>query len=166
MRKIGAPRESEYAIGAVMEGSPLRRVIDPDAVRHARATDAYIEAETKRQLDIIARQRPLYLAGRKPMELAGRDVVVADDGVATGSTVRVALQGLRAAGPASILLAVPVGPHDAVAGLAEEFDGVVCLREPVEFRSVGDFYADFTQVTDAEVVEALNVPENAASKPG
>lgn len=155
VRKIGAPANSEYGIGAVMEGEPPQRVIDADAVRYSRATDAYIEAETARQLDIIAQRRELYLANRKTPDLAGRDVVIADDGIATGNTVRAALQGLRRMGVASVTLAVPVAPTEVVDRLQGEVDRLICLTTPPDFRSVGEYYADFHQLTDDEVVALL-----------
>ena len=158
VRKIGAPGNSEYGIGAVIEGQPPHRVIDPDAVRHSRAGEAYIEAETRRQLDVIAKRRALYLAERKPIDLAGKEVIVADDGIATGSTVRAALKGLRDMGAASITLAVPVAPAEVIRKLEGEVDRLVCLKTPEDFRSVGEHYADFTQLSDEDVIALLAQP--------
>jgi putative phosphoribosyl transferase len=155
VRKIGAPGNSEYGIGAVIEGHPPQRVIDAVAARYARATEAYIEDETRRQIDIIAKRRQLYFSGRKSIDLNGRDVIVVDDGIATGSTVRAALKGLRQMGVASVTLAVPVAPTEIADALRTEVDNLVCLETSDDFRSVGEHYADFRQVTDEEVVALL-----------
>lgn len=155
VRKIGAPDNSEYGIGAVIEGPPLQRVIDEEARRHARASDAYIEAEVRRQIDVIAERRKLYLAGRKSIELKNRKVIVVDDGIATGNTVCAALKGLRGMGVASVTLAVPVAPADVAERLKNEVDSVICLKAPGAFRAVGDHYHDFRQLTDEEVIACL-----------
>ena len=155
VRKIGAPGNSEYGIGAVIEGQPPQRVIDPDAVKYARASEDYIEAETQRQIDVIVSRRALYLSGRASVGLAGRDAVVVDDGIATGSTVRAALKALRGIGVASITLAVPVAPIDVAHRLRDEVDHFVCLMTPEDFDSVGAYYNDFSQLTDEEVIALL-----------
>lgn len=155
VRKIGAPTNSEYAIGAVIDGHPPQRVLDAAAIRYTRASEDYIEAETRRQLDVIARRRELYLAGRAPLRVTGRDVIVVDDGIATGSTIRAALRGLRRMQPASITLAFPVAPVDVATDLGPEVDRLVCLSTPDKFGSVGEFYADFSQTTDEEVLALL-----------
>lgn len=155
VRKIGAPANREYGIGAVIDGKPPQRVIDPEAARYARASDDYIEAETQRELGIIAGRRKLYLSGRNSVAVNGRDVVVVDDGIATGNTVRAALKGLRSMAPASITLAIPVAPAGVAAELESEVDRLVCLRTPEDFSSVGEHYLDFRQLTDQEVVALL-----------
>lgn len=155
VRKIGAPGNSEYGIGAVIEGHPPQRVLDPAAARYAGATEAYVEEETRRQIDIIAKRRELYLSRRDPVDLNGCDVIVVDDGIATGSTVRAALKGLRNMGASSITLAVAVAPTEVVDALRVEVDHLVCLKMSDDFRSVGEHYVDFRQVTDEEVVALL-----------
>jgi putative phosphoribosyl transferase len=155
VRKIGAPGNSEYGIGAVIEGPPPQRVIDEDARRYAGASDAYIEAETQRQIGVIAKRRELYLADRKSIALKDRNVIVVDDGIATGSTVRAALKGLRGMGVASVTLAVPVAPADVVETLKSEVDSLICLKALGDFRAVGDHYRDFGQLTDEEVIASL-----------
>jgi putative phosphoribosyl transferase len=155
VRKIGAPGNSEYAIGAVIEGSPAQRVIDENAVRYARASEAYIEAETQRQIDIIAKRREVYLSGRHPTPVEGRDVIIVDDGIATGSTVRAALKGLRGMGFASVTLAVPVAPISVVERLADDVDRLVCLTKPEDFNAVGEYYTDFRQLEDDEVIAQM-----------
>lgn len=155
VRKIGAPGNSEYGIGAVIEGRPPQSVIDADAVQYSRATEAYIEEETRRQLDVIAKRRELYLSGRGSVELAGRDVIVVDDGIATGNTVRAALKGLRGMGVGTVTLAVPVAPTEVAEALAAEVNHLVCLKTSDDFHSVGEYYADFRQLTDEEVIAWL-----------
>jgi putative phosphoribosyl transferase len=155
VRKIGAPGYSEFGIGAVMDGEPPQRVINSDAVRYTRATDAYIETETQRQLEIIAQRRTLYTAGRKPCVISGRDVIVTDDGIATGSTVRAALKGLRGQNVLSITLAVPVSPPEVARKLEKEVDRLVCLATPDFFSSVGEHYSDFRQLSDEDVIALL-----------
>jgi len=155
VRKIGAPGNREYGIGAVIEGPPPQRVLDDEAVRYARASGAYIEAETLRQIEIIAERRKLYLSGREPTPLQKRDVIVVDDGIATGSTVRAALKGLRGMEVASITLAVPVAPVEVAKKLKTEVDHFVCLKTSGDFHSVGEYYLDFRQLTDNEVIALL-----------
>lgn len=155
VRKIGAPGNSEYGIGAVIEGPPPQRVIDEDARRYAGASDAYIEAEARRQIGVIAERRELYLSGRQSIGLRDRNVIVVDDGIATGNTVRAALKGLRGMGVASVTLAVPVAPADVVERLKTEVESLICLKTPSDFRAVGDHYRDFRQLTDQEVIASL-----------
>jgi putative phosphoribosyl transferase len=155
VRKIGAPGHSEYGIGAVIEGRPPQRVIDADAVRYSRASETYIEEETRRQMEVIARRRKLYFGGRAPLDLTGRDIVVVDDGIATGNTVRAALKGLRGRGAGRVVLAVPVAPSDVAERFRAEVDDLVCLKRVDDFSSVGEHYADFRQLTDEEVLRLL-----------
>jgi len=162
VRKIGAPANGEYAIGAIVEGTPSQRVIDREAVEYAGAGEAYIEAEIERQTEILASRRALYLAGRSALDREGRDIVVVDDGIATGSTIRAALAGLRGSGPASITIAVPVGPPDAIAALRKDVDRMFCLETPEGFESVGQYYGDFHQLTDGEVIAMLAAADQPA----
>ena len=155
VRKIGAPANKEYGIGAVIDGDPPERVLDADAMRYARASDEYVEEETRRELAVIAERRKLYLAGRQPVPLEGRNVILVDDGVATGNTVLAAIRGLRQMQAAHVVLAVPVAPPETVERLGREVDRVICLSAPERFISVGGHYADFDQVSDDEVIRLL-----------
>ena len=161
-RKIGAPGQEEYGIGALVDGADPQIVLNEEAMDIVRPPPGYVEAETKRQLIELERRREIYLGTRKAIPTAGRTVVVVDDGVATGSTVTVALRALRKAGAARIVLAVPVAPGDTIEALRPECDDIVCLSTPRQFRAVGLHYANFSQTTDEEVVGLLR---SAATPP-
>lgn len=155
VRKIGAPSNKEYGIGAVVDGNPPQRVLDETMAAYSRATSEYIERETEKEIGEIARRRTSYLGDRKPIPVTGRNVILVDDGIATGNTVRAAIKALRAQKAASITLAVPVAPRDAIDRLKDEVDRIVCLATPSPFIAVGVHYADFTQVPDEEVQALL-----------
>lgn len=165
VRKIGAPGNREYAIGAIVDGDPPQRVIDREAVDCMRASEAYIEAEIERQVAVLADRRKLYLGGRPALDASGKDIIIVDDGVATGSTIRAALTGLRGIEPASITIAVPVGPMEVIDALRKDVERVVCLVTPEGFNSVGEHYADFRQLTDPEVVALLAGSRQAGPQP-
>jgi len=154
VRKIGAPGHEEYGIGALVDGAAHQVVIDDQAARMVGASSAYIENEVARQLAEIERRRALYMTG-PPVPLTGRDVVVVDDGIATGATVKAALKGIAGAKPARVVLAVPVAPEDTLIGLGGLCDEIVCLATPQPFHAVGGHYRDFTQTTDQQVIDLL-----------
>ena len=155
VRKLGAPGHSELGIGAVTAGEPPLALLNDDLVRELRVSDAYLQRETAAQLDEARRRQARLRAGRPAPSLGGRHVIVVDDGIATGGTVRAALRAVRRAEAARIVLAVPVAPPDAVAALRAEADEVVCLESPADFTAVGRCYDDFRQTTDDEVVALL-----------
>jgi putative phosphoribosyl transferase len=161
VRKIGAPWQSELAVGAVAEGESPVVVTDSRTLALSGDGLHYVQEQAKVELNEIERRRALYLHGRERVPLKGREVVLVDDGIATGTTVRAALKAIRRAGPARLVLAVPVGPPDTLEQLSREVDRLVCLHCPQFFRAVGQFYADFRQVDDDEVIQALD----AASTP-
>jgi putative phosphoribosyl transferase len=154
VRKIGAPRHEEYGIGAVVDGASPQIVIDEAAARMVGADQAYIEREVQRQLAEIERRREIYRTG-PAVPLAGRTVLVVDDGIATGGTVRAALQALAKVGAKKIVLAVPVAPADSLQQMESLCDQVVCLMTPSPFYAVGAHYVNFDQTDDAEVVDLL-----------
>jgi putative phosphoribosyl transferase len=156
VRKIGAPGQPEFAVGAVAEGEPPRIVVDHAIGAMVGLDRAYLDARAHAALREIARRRQVYLRGRAPVPVEGCTVVVVDDGIATGATMRAALQAVRARRPARLVLAVPVAPADTLAALRTEVDQAVCLEVPDDFGSVGRHYIDFDQVGDAEVVAALD----------
>jgi putative phosphoribosyl transferase len=156
VRKIGAPGQRELALAAVVEGDPPEIVVDEEVRHDTRPHAGYIEAQARLQLQEIARQRQAYLSGRPAEPMAGSTVIVVDDGIATGTTVRAALKALRRRRPAALVLAVPVAPRDTLERLRGEVDQVVCLDTPCPFFAVGEHYQDFHQVEDDEVIEALD----------
>jgi putative phosphoribosyl transferase len=151
-RKLGAPGNPELAVGAVAQGVT---VLHEGAVRQLGIPPAYLEAEVARQLEEIDRREAAYRGGRAPAPVAGRTAVVVDDGVATGATAVAALRWARAAGAVRVVFAAPVGPPAARARLEPECDDVVLLLEPPRFFAVGEWYRDFAQVSDDEVVAIL-----------
>ena len=156
VRKLGAQGYEELGIGAVVDGANPQLVLNEDVVRQLGPTPEYVRAEMRKQLAEIDRRRRAYLGDREPIAVAGRTVIIVDDGIATGGTVKAALKGLSKAHPARLILAVPVAPVNVVAGLREECDDVICLYEPYPFYAVGRHYVDFDQTTDEEVVSLLS----------
>lgn len=166
VRKIGAPGHEELGIGAIVDGANPQLVLNEDVLRTLHIPPGYIEREKERQLAEIERRRRAYIGTRPPADPAGRTVILVDDGIATGGTVKVALKALRQGHPARLVLAVPVAPADSLARLSAECDEVVCLSMPEPFYAVGAHYADFTQTTDAEVVGLMaKADERTASGP-
>jgi putative phosphoribosyl transferase len=151
--KLRTPGQPEVAMGAVAEGAIT--FVDPEIVRllgisvnQIEEEKAFQSAELKRRSEQIRRVLP-----REPLN--SRTVIITDDGVATGSTTLTAIRAARFEGPAKLILALPVGPEDAVRQLAEEADETLCLRLPPDFRGVGQFYRNFEQVSDQEMLEIL-----------
>ncbi len=155
IRKIGAPGHEEFALGAVVGGADPQWVMDEEAMRLFDPPPGWFEQQLEEELREIERRRALYCGIRVPISPEGRDVVLVDDGLATGSSVRVALQSLHAQHPRKVILAVPVGPADTVEQLRAEVDELICLTIPAYFRAVGIHYRDFHQVTDQEVIDLL-----------
>jgi len=152
-RKLRAPGQPELAIGAIGEGGEV--YLGHHAEAFLRALPDYLEAERRYQLAEIGRRAKLFRGSRPPARVTGRSVIVTDDGIATGATMIAALQVIRTQKPHELIVAVPVASPDRLAEVRLECDDVVCLRAPEEFWAVGQFYADFTQVEDEEVVELL-----------
>jgi len=155
VRKIGVPWQPELALGAVVDGANPQVLINKALVTELAIDDGYIRNETARQLQEIERRRQIYLGDRPPLPLDGRTVILVDDGIATGSTVRAALRAVRRAGADKIVLAIPVAPEDTLAELQAEVDEIVCLAVPSPFIAVGAHYAEFSQLADSYVVALL-----------
>ena len=155
VRKIGAPHHQEFGIGAVVDGENPQILVDQNVVDQLAVPSGYIHNEAHRQLREIERRRQEYLGARKPLPVTGRTVIVVDDGVATGSTVRLALRAIRQKKPAKLVLAVPVGPPDTILSIERECDEVICLVTPDPFYAVGAHYEHFDQTSDDEVRELL-----------
>lgn len=155
VRKIGAPGHEELGLGAVVDGGDPQLVLNPDVVRVVHPPPGYIEAEKQRQLAEIERRRRQYVGERPPTPVEARTVIVVDDGIATGGTVKAALRGLSQHRPARLVLAVPVAPAESLEELASECDDIVCLATPEPFFAVGPHYRDFRQTEDEEVIRLL-----------
>jgi putative phosphoribosyl transferase len=167
VRKIGVPFQPELAAAAVVDGGQPEIVINEDVIDLAWLDRDYIDQEAKRELAEIERRREAYLGGRTRVPLEGRTLIVVDDGIATGASVRAALKALRHRGAKALILAVPVAPADTVEALREEVDQLVCLATPEPFYAIGIHYLDFRQLSDQEVVSSLAAIEGkAAAKPG
>lgn len=155
VRKIGVPWQPELALGAVADGNEPDIFIDRKLAAELAIPEDYIKDETARQIAELERRRQVYRAGRSPLEIAGRAAIVVDDGIATGATMRVALQATRRRNPAWLVLATPVAPPDALDSLRAEVDEVVCIETPVGLGAIGFYYRDFHQVSDGEVTAIL-----------
>ncbi len=153
VRKIGAPMQPELAMAAVAEGGAL--IINEDVQAHVGASRADIEQAAVRQRAEIERRRSLYLAGQAAVDIAGRTAIVVDDGIATGATMRAALQCLRQRHPARTVLAVPVAASDTLAQMRSLVDDLVCLSTPTPLHAVGLHYREFEQVSDAQVIALM-----------
>jgi putative phosphoribosyl transferase len=153
VRKLGMPGQEEYAIGAV--GSGGVRVLQAGVPGVLGLTQHQVDAITAREVAEIARRERLYRGGRAPAQLAGRTVILVDDGIATGSTMMAAVQVARGHRAARIVVAVPVAPPDTVEVLAPQVDDLVCLNTPLLFRAVSQWYREFDQTGDEEVQDLL-----------
>jgi predicted phosphoribosyltransferase len=156
VRKLGAPDQPELAIGAVDETG---RVYLSDYVSEMGVSEDYIKDETERQLATLRRRRAMYTPLRPPLDPSGRIVIVVDNGIATGATMIAALRATRAKKPRKLIGAVAVAPPATVARLSKEADSIVCLKAPADFYAVGQFFEDFSQVTDDDVVRILQGSE-------
>ena len=157
-RKIGAPENPEFGIGAIAEGEPP--MLDTDTVRWLKISDADLQRALARARAEVAARVARY-RGDRPLEITGRTVIVVDDGIATGGTARAALHAVRAQRPRRLVLAVPVGVPATLRELAAVADEVVCLAAPEQMRAVGAWYGDFSQTTDDEVLTLLAARRSA-----
>jgi putative phosphoribosyl transferase len=155
VRKIGAPMQPELAMGAVVDGAEPIIVRNDDVIRLLRIDAATFDAVCQSELAEIERRRQRYLAGRPPLNVKDRVAIVVDDGIATGATIRAGLQATRKRKPKKLVLAAPVAPPETLQELQHEADVVVCLESPHFFGAIGAFYADFSQVSDEEVIVLL-----------
>ena len=153
VRKLGVPGHEEYAMGAIAEGGAM--VLSEDVIEQLAIPQRAVEAVVQKERAELERRARLYRRGPPP-ELRGRTVILVDDGLATGSSMRAAVAALRSLDPARIVVAVPVAARDTCEALRDEADEVVCARTPEPFRAVGLWYEDFEQTSDEEVGELLH----------
>jgi putative phosphoribosyl transferase len=161
VRKLHAPNAPEFAIGAVDESGWVYLAPHSASVG---ATHAYVEEQTAAQLQKLARGRACYTPGRTRLDVAGRTVIVVDDGLATGATMVAALHAVRRGNPARLVCAVPVASPESVKLVAAHADEVVCLEAPRRFHAVGQFYRSFLQLADDEVIALLQQARQAQAK--
>ena len=152
-RKIGAPDNPELAIGAVAEDGTA--ILDQNLIKYLGVSREYVIEETERQKQEIKRRLKLYRQDASYADLKGLDVIVVDDGIATGSTMKAALASVKNRGASSITVAVPVGPPSTIEELKKMAARVVCLFTPEFFQAIGEFYRDFSQTSDEEVIGLL-----------
>ena len=156
VRKIGLPGHPELAVAAVIEGPNPQVTINKDIADSFGLTAHDVQGLALRELPEIARRKKLYLADRPSLPVKGKTVVVVDDGIATGASMRAVLLSLQSRGVTGIVLALPVGPNEVLQEFESEGHTVICLHRPRQFHSVGAYYTDFTQVADEEVAQLMN----------
>ncbi|TBR16635.1 MAG: phosphoribosyltransferase, partial [Chitinophagaceae bacterium] len=162
VRKLGIPGRPEVAMGAVGEGGVV--VVDDEVMTYGRIGARELAAVREREEREVERRVVRFRAGRPAQQVQGRTVVLVDDGIATGSTARAACRVVRAQGAARVVLAAPVAPEGAVRRVRGEADEVVCLETPRDFSAVGQWYRDFTQTSDDEVVRLLQTADAAGDR--
>jgi predicted phosphoribosyltransferase len=154
VRKLGVPGHEELAMGAIASGGV--RVLNREVFDYARVTQQQLDAVTAREERELTRREAEYRGNRAALDVRGCTVIIVDDGLATGSTMRAAVQALRAMEPKRVIVAVPVGAAETCEEFRGIVDEIVCLRTPEPFEAVGLWYDDFTQTTDAEVHALLS----------
>jgi len=164
VRKLGVPQWTELAMGALASGGGV--VMNDNVVSSLNISEEELRAVIDREAAELKRREQAYRGGRPLTDPRGKTVILVDDGIATGASMLAAVRAVRAAGPESIVVAVPVGPPSACQQLAEEADDVVCATMPRAFEAVGQVYVDFHQVTDDEVRELLATPTCGGSSGG
>jgi putative phosphoribosyl transferase len=164
VRKLGLPGREELAMGAIASGGVL--VLNEDLVRNLRIPKPVLEAVIAAEQEELGRRERIYRGDRPPPDVRGRNVILVDDGLATGSTMRAAVAALRKQGPARIVVAVPIGAPETCSEFEREADDVVCAMTPEPFYAVGLWYGDFSQTTDEEVRELLERAANGPASTG
>ncbi|GAB6067549.1 phosphoribosyltransferase [Methylothermus subterraneus] len=153
VRKLGVPYQEELAMGAIASGGA--KVLNQDVIAGLGLAEEAVEAVAQKEAEELARRERLFRGDRPFPKVQGRTVILIDDGLATGATMRAAIAALKSFKPAAIVVAVPVAPPDTAAKLREEVDDLVCLATPENFYAVGQWYVDFSQTSDEEVRELL-----------
>jgi len=154
-RKIRAPENPELAIGAMTEDGTI--LLNDKLASYLGVSETYLQREIEYQKSEIERRLKLYRGHTHRSDLKNRDVIIVDDGIATGSTMKAALASVRKSGAKTVSVAIPVGPPSTISELEKQADRVICLHTPEAFDAIGQFYEDFTQTTDEEVIELLKL---------
>jgi predicted phosphoribosyltransferase len=162
VRKLGAPGNPEFALGAIVDGDEPQVVLNDEMIDLLAPGEAWLEQEQRAQLTELERRRAAYVGARHKPRIAGRVVIIVDDGIATGATITAAIRGARQAGPARLVLAVPVAPRETAQHLQTLCNELVVLALPEPFLSVGQHYRDFSQTDDAEVIRLLALAREQA----
>jgi putative phosphoribosyl transferase len=163
LRKLGVPGREEFAFGAIASGGV--RILDRRTIEGLGITGLDIERVTRAEKQELERRERAYRGGRSPLDVSGLTVILVDDGIATGSSMRAAIRALRQMKPARIVIAVPVAPPSTCSQIQFEADELVCLEMPEPFYGVGQFYDDFTQVSDEEVKNLLDTASRQRCEP-
>jgi putative phosphoribosyl transferase len=161
VRKLGAPGQPELGLGAMVDGDNPQSVLNEEIIRELEVSPEYLRREIDSELKEIRRRQDLYRKGRPSIEVAGRTAIVVDDGIATGGSIRAALRGVGRQAPAKLVVGVPLAPPDTIESLRPEADEIVCLETPALFYAIGEFYEDFSQTTDKEVIDLLDAAYRA-----
>lgn len=154
-RKIGAPFNKEIAIGAVTQDGTL--LLDEEMILYLKVDKSYIEEEKREQIEEIERRMRLYKGSKEPVQLKNKTVILVDDGIATGFTIKAAIKSIQNAEVSEIVIAVPVAPSDVLEDLLERVNRVACLESPYPFYAVGMYYEDFHQTSDEEIVDLFKI---------
>ncbi len=153
-RKLGAPFNKEIAIGAVTQDGTL--LLDEEMIMYLNVSEEYIQKEKEAQINEIKRRLKLYMGNRPAVPLRGKRIILVDDGIATGFTIKAAIKSIQKAGASELVVAVPVAPDDVIEELLEKVDRIICLESPYPFYAVSMFYEDFHQTSDQEVIDLFN----------
>jgi putative phosphoribosyl transferase len=155
VRKIGVPGHEELAAGSIVDGEKPDVIVNSEVMNAARMSKAQFDAASKQALKEIERRRALYLSNAPSVSAKGATAILVDDGIATGASMRVAVEAVRRRDPARVIVAVPVAPREAVTEFSELADAFVCIAAPAHFGAVGYYYDDFRQLTDEDVIALM-----------
>lgn len=155
VRKISVPWQKELAVGAIIGSSPPEIFIDHKMQKALHISTEEINEEISQQLSLIEKRQKHYGMSGKARKLQGRSLIIVDDGIATGATVRVAITAVRKQGPCKIILAIPIASRESLNALEESVNQIICLEAPFPFHSVGAHYQDFSEVSDEDVISLL-----------